>query len=200
MVLTSPEPPEPPSRGKTLPNPALLRQSHADLSTSSANRLQKAHTLPSNQRGRTVSAIDLHNAINNNHFRTRTPQSVSILSLHQSDDNEGYCFDNSALQFNDDDIHLNLSPTPSAAPEDDNVFEDVDLNSKDDSNDIPEGFKVAYRDAKSVPTRSSSWYDGFLHCLKPVMSSFMGKGKPTDGDSNKQGKSSITIPGIRKIK
>lgn len=178
MVLTSPEPP--PSRGKTLPNPALMRQSHADL------RLQKAHTLPSNQRARTVSAIDLHNAINNNNFRTRTPQSVSILSLHQSDDNDGYCFDNSALQFNDD-IHLNMSPTP----DDDNVFEDIDLNTKEESEQdqkIPEGFKLAYRDAKSVPTRSSSWYDGFLHCLKPVMSSFMGKGKPTDGNSNKEGK------------
>lgn len=89
MVLTSPEPEElPPTRGKTLPNPQLMRQSHVDLST----RLQKAHTLPSN---RAASAIDLHNAINNNGvIRTRTPNSVSILSLHQSDDNEGFCFDN----------------------------------------------------------------------------------------------------------
>ena len=99
MVLTSPEPTKigadpPPTRGKTLPNPLLMRQSNVDLSM--AARLQKAHTLPSN-RARTVSAIDLHNAINNNQqglTRTRTPNSVSILSLHQSDDNEVYCFDN----------------------------------------------------------------------------------------------------------
>ncbi len=97
MVLTSPEPHDGPStkafRGKTLPNPTLLRQSNIDLSVSSA-RKQKAHTLPTN-RTRTCSAIELNNAINNNgNNLIRTPQSVSILSLHQSDDNEAYCFDN----------------------------------------------------------------------------------------------------------
>ena len=95
MVLT-PEPrTPPPHRGKTLPNPLLMRQSQVDLTVNS--RVQKAHTLPCN-RGRTASAIELNNAINNNNLgsvtRTRTPQSVSILSLHQSDDNDGYCFDN----------------------------------------------------------------------------------------------------------
>ena len=99
MVLTSPEPrTPPPPRGKTLPNPLLMRQSQVDLTSAVNSRVQKAHTLPTN-RGRTASAIELNNAINNNNpgpmaARTRTPQSVSILSLHQSDDNDGYCFDN----------------------------------------------------------------------------------------------------------
>ena len=98
MVLTSPEPrTPPPPRGKTLPNPMLMRQSQVDLTSAVNGRVQKAHTLPTN-RGRTASAIELNNAINNNNpgpmARTRTPQSVSILSLHQSDDNDGYCFDN----------------------------------------------------------------------------------------------------------
>ena len=90
MVLTSPEP-KSPTRGQTLPHPLLLRQSNIDLT--SAARQPRAHTLPGN-RSMTLSYIDLNNAINNNPIRTRSPQSVSILSLHQSDDNEGYCFDN----------------------------------------------------------------------------------------------------------
>jgi len=204
MVLTSPEPrTPPPPRGKTLPNPLLMRQSQVDLTVSS--RVQKAHTLPCN-RGRTASAIELNNAINNNNLgsmtRTRTPQSVSILSLHQSDDNDGYCFDNSALELNDD-IHLSLSPEP-----EDEVFDEIDLNSSSKNanvvsnsmNDIPEGLKLAYRDAKSVPVggmpRSSSWYDGFLHCLKPVMSSFMGKGKPSSSQSDAADDWEIPFEGI----
>ena len=96
-----------------------------------------------------------------------------------------------------DDIHLSLSPTGSPAPNDDEVFEDIDLNSsqqttnntnnKNTDNNIPDGFKIGYRDTKSVPVRSSSWYDGFLQCFKPVMTSFMGKGKPSNSESDAQG-------------
>ena len=99
MVLNSPEPKTPPVRGKTLPNPLLMRQSQVDLSR--VQRVQKAHTLPGSNRSFSTSNIDLNNAINNNpdlnHFgssNNRVTQSVSILSLHQSDDNEAYCFDN----------------------------------------------------------------------------------------------------------
>ena len=88
-----------------------------------------------------------------------------------------FIFFYSALQLNDD-IHLSLSPEP----EDDQVFDDIDLSTGSKNNNmvcnsesnIPEGLKLAYRDAKSAPMqRSSSWYDGFLHCLKPVMTSFI---------------------------
>ena len=102
----------------------------------------------------------------------------------------------SALHLNDD-IHLSLSPTGSPTPNDDEVFEDIDLNSsqqttnntnnKNTDNNIPDGFKIGYRDTKSVPVRSSSWYDGFLQCFKPVMTSFMGKGKPSNSESDAQG-------------
>ena len=100
----------------------------------------------------------------------------------------------SALQLNDD-IHLSLSPEP----EDDQVFDEVDLNSSSsknnngngnsENNDIPEGIKLAYRDAKSVPnmTKSSSWYDGLMGCLKPVMSSMMGKQKSSNSQSDAAG-------------
>ena len=97
----------------------------------------------------------------------------------------------SALQLNDD-IHLSLSATNSPTPPtaaadqvdnaffDDNVFEDIDLNSSGKPSHMSEGkLKVTYRDAvKSAPgpVRSSSWYDGFLGCLKPVMG-FISKGK-----------------------
>ena len=106
----------------------------------------------------------------------------------------------SALQLNDD-IHLSLSPEP----EDDQVFDEVDLNSSSsknnngngngngvcnsENNDIPEGIKLAYRDAKSVPnmTKSSSWYDGLMGCLKPVMSSMMGKQKSSNSQNDAAG-------------
>ena len=100
MVLTSPEHhitpnrPPPPTRGMTLPQ-TILRQSHNDLMVSSA-RVPRAHTLPNSNRS--LSTIDLNNAINNNQLlRTRSPgggHSVSIMSLPQSDDNEAFSFDN----------------------------------------------------------------------------------------------------------
>ena len=104
MVLTSPEHHNPhhpqhrppPTRGMTLPQ-TLLRQSHNDLMVSST-RVPRAHTLPNSNRSLTLSTIDLNNAINNNQLlRTRSPgggQSVSIMSLPQSDDNEAFSFDN----------------------------------------------------------------------------------------------------------
>ena len=48
---------------------------------------------------------------------------------------------------------------------------------------------MAYRDAKSVPnmTKSSSWYDGLMGCLKPVMSSMMGKQKSSNSQSDAAG-------------
>merc|ERR1712018_1009693 len=101
----------------TLPQ-TLLRQSHNDLMASST-RVPRAHTLPNSNRSLTLSQIDLNNAINNNQLlRTRSPgggHSVSIMSLPQSDDNDAFSFDNSALQLEDDndDIHLSLSPSNS---------------------------------------------------------------------------------------
>ena len=91
MVLTSPSEPKSPTRGQTLPHPVLMRQSNVDLSVSTQ---QRARTLPITNRSMTLSYIDLNNAINNNPSRTKSPHSVSILSLHQSDDNEAYCLDN----------------------------------------------------------------------------------------------------------
>ena len=89
-----------------------------------------------------------------------------------------------------DDVHLSLSPTGSPVPRDydEATFEDIDLNTKHVSNTIPDGFKVGYRDhVKSEPVRSSSWYDGFFGCLKPVMN-IISKGKPSSSDSEAQGK------------
>ena len=64
----------------------------------SSTRVPRAHTLPNSNRSLTLSTIDLNNAINNNQLlRTRSPgggQSVSIMSLPQSDDNEAFSFDN----------------------------------------------------------------------------------------------------------
>ena len=88
-----------------------------------STRVPRAHTLPNSNRSLTLSQIDLNNAINNNQLlRTRSPgggHSVSIMSLPQSDDNEAFSFDNSALQLEDDndDIHLSLSPSNSPIPD-----------------------------------------------------------------------------------
>ena len=114
-----------------------------------------------------------------------------IASCNQLWTNSNLVFYYSALELNDD-IHLSLSPEP----EDEEVFDEIDLNSSsknanvvcNSTSNIPEGLKLAYRDAKSAPMhRSSSWYDGFLHCLKPVMSSFMGKGKPPTSPTDAAG-------------
>ena len=95
-------------------------------------------------------------------------------------------FNNSALQLNDD-IHLSLSSATSPIPGfyDEAAFVDIDLSSSSKnattSNVVTCGgnkYELAYREVKSVPTRSASWYDGFLGCLKPVMN-LMGKGKPS---------------------
>lgn len=96
MVLTSPEIRSPPSRGTTLPNQfAFSRQSNVDLEKP---RPERANTLPNRARSMTVSAIDLNNLINNNPAimitARKSPHSVSIMSLPNSDDNEGFTFDN----------------------------------------------------------------------------------------------------------
>ena len=96
-----------------------------------------------------------------------------------------------------DDVHLSLSTTGSPLPGED--FEDIDLNSKHVSHSIPEGFKVAYRDAanvKSAPTRSASWYDGFLGCLKPVMSLMSKSGKPGSSSDSEADSWEIPFEGI----
>ena len=99
-----------------------------------------------------------------------------------------------------DDVHLSLSPTGSPLP-DEAHFDEIDLNTKHVSNTIPDGFKVAYRGdnpaIKSVPVRSSSWYDGFLGCLKPVMSFMSKSGKPgSSSDSEAADDWEIPFEGI----
>ena len=84
-------------------------------------------------------------------------------------------------------------------PSEDDDFEDIDLQTE--STDARRGnkpvagapqippelkYEVMVRDVKSAPTRSSSWYDGFFGCLKPVMS-FMGKTKPSDNEADSKG-------------
>ena len=92
----------------------------------------------------------------------------------------------------EDDIHLSLSPTTSPIP-DEAVFDDVDLNSSSKSvTEVPAGlskYAVGYRDVRSAPGRpNSSWYEGILGCLKPVMS-FMNKaGKPANLQKDSKGK------------
>jgi len=162
----------------------------------SSTRVPRAHTLPNSNRSLTLSTIDLNNAINNNQLlRTRSPgggQSVSIMSLPQSDDNEAFSFDNSALQLEDEneDIHLSLSPSASPIP-DEAVFDDIDLNSSSKTtatNEVPQvpaglskyAVGVGYRDVRSAPTRSTSVWDSVLGCLKPVMSLMNKSGKPSN--------------------
>ncbi len=88
--------------------------------------------------------------------------------------------------------------------EDEENFVDIDLNTNSNTNSNAGGtsgvtgvnaggippelkYEVMVRDVRSAPTRSASWYDGFLGCLKPVMS-FMGKQKPSDNQNNSKGK------------
>lgn len=118
----------------------------------------------------------------------------------------------SALQLTDDAIHLSLSPTRMASANNLNNNGIVDVTTSAEINklnkytngnsgmkkelsagDLTNNYELTFREvvgtgiAKSTMQRSTSWYDGFFGCLKPVWS-FMGKNKPSNIQNPSEGK------------
>ena len=124
----------------------------------------------------------------------------------------------SALQLTDEAIHLSLSPTRMTSANNLNnnngvVVEETTSTDLSKSNkysngnsvmkkelstgDLTNNYEVTFREVsgtamtKSTMQRSTSWYDGFFGCLKPVWS-FMGKNKPSNLQTPTEGKSKST--------
>ena len=118
----------------------------------------------------------------------------------------------SALQLTDDAIHLSLSPTrmtpanslnnngivdvtTSTEPNKLNKFNNGNavLKKEMSTGDLTNNYELTFREVagtgitKSAMQRSTSWYDGFFGCLKPVWS-FMGKNKPSNLQNPNEGK------------
>ena len=119
----------------------------------------------------------------------------------------------SALQLTDDAIHLSLSPTRMTPANNLNNNGVIDVTASTDlsklnkykngnsvlkkelsAGDLTNNYELTFREVpgngKATMQRSTSWYDGFFGCLKPVWS-FMGKNKPSNLQNPSEGKISF---------
>jgi hypothetical protein len=110
----------------------------------------------------------------------------------------------------DDAIHLSLSPTRLTPANNLNTNSVVDVTASTElskvkkynngstvlkkelsAGDLTNNYELTFRavpgNGKTTMQRSTSWYDGFFGCLKPVWS-FMGKNKPSNLQDPSEGK------------